>query len=165
MTASTAFLVLAAFAAGVVSFSSSCCLPLLPGYVAWVSGGDEPAGPRRTMLAAGLFTAGFGAVFVALGASASWVGRALLSNQPMLARIAGVVVAAMGLATMLGAGVPGFQREQRLVALHRVPRGPLFAVPPGAAFALGWTPCIARCWPRCWRPPRPRRPRARARPC
>jgi cytochrome c-type biogenesis protein len=139
---SIAFLALAAFAAGVVSVSSPCCLPLLPGYVAWVSGGGDRVGARRTMLAAGLFTAGFGAVFVALGASASWLGRALLANQPMLARIAGVLVAAMGLATMLGATVPGFRRERRLLALHRLPRGPAFAAPLGAAFALGWTPCI-----------------------
>jgi len=139
---SAVFLVMAAFLAGLVSFSSPCCLPLLPGYVAYVGGDPGTANPRRIMVAAGLFTLGFGATFTALGASASWLGAALLANQPMLLRAAGLLVAAMGVATMLGAGIPGLSGERRLVALHRVPRGPGFAAPLGAAFALGWTPCI-----------------------
>jgi cytochrome c-type biogenesis protein len=134
--------VAAAFLAGLLSFSSPCCLPLLPGYVAYVSGDAAGSSPRRTMTAAGLFTLGFGLTFTALGASASWLGWALLSNRPVLVRVAGLLVAAVGVATVLGAGVPGLARERRLLALHRVPRGPAFAVPLGAAFALGWTPCI-----------------------
>lgn len=136
------FLAAAAFLAGVVSFSSPCCLPLLPGYVAYVGGGQEVADPRRTMAAAGLFTLGFGGTFTALGASASWLGAALLGHKLVLVQVAGVFVAAMGVATVLGGGLPGLARERRPVALHRVPRGPAFAVPLGAAFALGWTPCV-----------------------
>jgi cytochrome c-type biogenesis protein len=139
---SATFLVAAAFLAGLVSFSSPCCLPLLPGYLAYIGGDAGPAGPRRTMAAAGLFVLGFGATFTALGASASWLGSALLANQPALLRAGGLLVAAMGLATMLGAGLPRLSGERRLVALHRLPRGPGFAAPLGAAFALGWTPCI-----------------------
>jgi cytochrome c-type biogenesis protein len=139
---SAAFLVMAAFLAGMVSVSSPCCLPLLPGYLAYLTGGTGPSSPRRTMTAAGLFVLGFGATFTALGASASWLGAALLANQPLLLRAAGLLVAAMGVATVLGAGLPGLAGERRLVALHRVPRGPGFAAPLGAAFALGWTPCI-----------------------
>jgi cytochrome c-type biogenesis protein len=139
---SAVFLVMAAFLAGVVSFSSPCCLPLLPGYVAYIGGDPQHLNPRRTMVAAGLFVLGFGATFTALGASASWIGAAVLGNRPMLVQAAGLLVAAMGVATMLGAGIPGLARERRLVALHRVPRGPGFAAPLGAAFALGWTPCI-----------------------
>jgi cytochrome c-type biogenesis protein len=139
---SAAFLVMAAFLAGMVSFSSPCCLPLLPGYLAYVGGGTGPASPRRTMVAAGLFVVGFGATFTALGASASWLGAALLANQPALLRAGGLLVAAMGVATILGAGLPGLSGERRLVALHRVPPGPAFAAPLGAAFALGWTPCV-----------------------
>jgi cytochrome c-type biogenesis protein len=131
-----------AFLAGLVSFSSPCCLPLLPGYVAYVSGDASRSNPRKTMAAAGLFTLGFGLTFTALGASASWLGWTLLSNRPALVRAAGLLVAAVGVATVLGAGIPGLVRERRLLSLHRVPRGPAFAVPLGAAFALGWTPCI-----------------------
>jgi cytochrome c-type biogenesis protein len=138
---SAAFVVLAAFLAGLVSFSSPCCLPLLPGYVAYVGGAPGQASPRRTMVAAGLFVLGFGATFTAMGASASWIGATLLGNRPVLVQAA-VLVAAMGVATMLGAGIPGLAGERRLVALHRVPRGPAFAAPLGSAFALGWTPCI-----------------------
>jgi cytochrome c-type biogenesis protein len=139
---SAAFLVMAAFLAGMVSFSSPCCLPLLPGYVAYIGGDPHHLNPRRTMVAAGLFVLGFGATFTALGASASWVGAIVLGNRPMLVQAAGLLVAAMGVATVLGAGIPGLARERRLIALHRVPRGPGFAAPLGAAFALGWTPCI-----------------------
>ncbi len=139
---SAAVVTLAAFLAGLVSFSSPCCLPLLPGYVAYVSGGVDEPDAARTMAAAGLFTLGFGVTFTALGASASWVGAALLGHQLVLVRAAGAFVAAMGLATLLGGTVPGLARERRLVALHRVPRGPGFAAPLGAAFALGWTPCV-----------------------
>jgi cytochrome c-type biogenesis protein len=139
---SAAFLVMAAFLAGLVSVSSPCCLPLLPGYVAYVGGDPSHTSPRRTMAAAGLFVLGFGATFTALGASASWLGAALLANQPLLLRAGGLLVAAMGAATMLGAGLPGLSGERRLVALRRVPHGPAFAVPLGVAFALGWTPCV-----------------------
>jgi cytochrome c-type biogenesis protein len=139
---SAAFLVMAAFLAGLVSVSSPCCLPLLPGYVAYVGGDPSHTSPRRTMAAAGLFVLGFGATFTALGASASWLGAALLANQPLLLRAGGLLVAAMGVATMLSAGLPGLSGERRLVALHRVPRGSAFAVPLGVVFALGWTPCV-----------------------
>jgi cytochrome c-type biogenesis protein len=137
------FLVAAAFLAGVVSFSSPCCLPLLPGYVAYVSGGTgDRQHARRTMLAAGLFTVGFGLTFTALGASASWIGAALLASRPGLIRAAGALVVAVGLLVVVGAEPRLLVRERRLLALHRVPQGPLFAAPLGAAFALGWTPCI-----------------------
>ena len=103
---SGALVVLAAFLAGLISFTSPCCLPLLPGYVAYVAGdGDQPRS-RRTMFAAGLFTLGFGATFTVLGVSASWVGGALLRNLPVLVRAAGVLVAAMGVVTLLGTTVP-----------------------------------------------------------
>src|SRR6266487_4566310 len=135
------FLILAAFLAGVLSFSSPCCLPLLPGYVAYVSGNaDARQRAGRTMRAAALFTVGFGVTFTALGASASWLGAALLASRPSLVRAAGALVVAVGVLTVAGAEPRVLARERRLVALHRIPRGPLFAAPLGTAFALGWTP-------------------------
>ncbi len=139
---SAPFLVAAAFLAGVLSFSSPCCLPLLPGYVAYVSGGTTAQRPSRTMTAAVLFTVGFGVMFTALGATASWLGAALLAGRPGLIRASGVLVVAVGALTVAGAEPRVLARERRPLALHRIPMGPLFAAPLGAAFALGWTPCI-----------------------
>jgi len=139
---SVTFLVAAAFLAGLVSFSSPCCLPLLPGYVAYVSGNEPTQRAGRTMRAAALFTLGFGATFTALGASASWLGAALLAGRPALVRAAGVLVVTVGVLTAFGAESAVLARERRLLALHRIPRGPLCAAPLGAAFALGWTPCV-----------------------
>jgi cytochrome c-type biogenesis protein len=136
------FLVAAAFLAGVLSFSSPCCLPLLPGYVAYVSGDADAPPSGRVMRAAALFVGGFGVTFTALGASASWLGATLLASRPGLVRAAGVLVVAVGVLTVAGAEPRVLARERRLLALHRIPRGPLFAAPLGAAFALGWTPCI-----------------------
>jgi cytochrome c-type biogenesis protein len=136
------FVAVAAFVAGLVGFSSPCCLPLLPGYVAYIAGDGEVTRAGRTMTAAALFTLGFAATFTALGASASWIGAALLSSRPGLIRAAGLLVAAVGVMTVLGAEPRLLARERRLVGLHRIRRGPAFAAPLGAAFALGWTPCI-----------------------
>ena len=136
------WLAAAAFLAGLVGFSSPCCLPLLPGYVAYVAGDGQAARTGRTMTAAALFTLGFAAVFTALGASASWVGSVLLASRPGLIRAAGVLVAAIGIMTVAGAEPRLLARERRPLALHCIPRGPAFAAPLGAAFALGWTPCI-----------------------
>src|SRR6266511_3354075 len=132
----TPFLITAAFLAGLVSFSSPCCLPLLPGYVAYVSG-DVGAQRRagRTMAAAVLFTVGFGATFTTLGATASWLGAALLAGRPALVRAAGVLVVAVGALTVVGAEPRVLAGERRLLALHRVPQGPRFAAPLGAAAA------------------------------
>ncbi len=135
-------LAVAAFVAGLIGFSSPCCLPLLPGYVAYVAGDGQVARTGRTMTAAALFALGFAATFTALGASASWVGAALLASRPNLIRGAGLLVATVGVMTVLGAEPRLLARERRLVRLHRIPRGPAFAAPLGAAFALGWTPCI-----------------------
>jgi len=66
----------------------------------------------------------------------------LLASRPGLVRGAGLLVATVGVLTVLGAEPRGLARERRLLALDRVPRGPGFAVPRGAAFALGWTPCV-----------------------
>jgi cytochrome c-type biogenesis protein len=135
-----------ALVAGVVSFTSPCCLPLMPGYVAYVSGVAAEGGGsvlvrRRVLGAALLFVLGFATVFTLLGAGASAAGAVLLRNRLVIEKVAGVFVIAMGLVTMGLLRIPFLYREARL-DLRRIRTGPLGAVPLGMAFAIGWTPCI-----------------------
>lgn len=135
-----------AFAAGVLAFSSPCCLPLLPGYLGFVSdlSTDQQGaavGKRRVLLGATLFVLGFSVVFTALGASASVLGSFLLDNRQVFFRVSGVLLAAMGLAMLLGAQIPFLSRMMRS-DLSRMKRGPVGAFPLGMAFAFGWTPCV-----------------------
>lgn len=135
-----------AVAAGVLSFASPCCLPLVPGYLSYVSAipvTDLSAKATRRVVfrASVLFVTGFTIVFTAFGATASVLGSTLLNNQTLLNRVLGVAVIALGLATLGILRIPLLQREGRL-DLARVPRGPAWAVPLGMAFAAGWTPCI-----------------------
>lgn len=134
-----------AVVAGMVSFTSPCCLPLIPAYLSYVTAlpvSDlEQAEARALTLRASLaFVAGFTLVFTALGASFALVGSLLLRNVPLIVRVAGVGIILMGLAMMGLLRVPLY-RERRL-DLARLPRGPKAAFPLGMAFAFGWVPCI-----------------------
>ncbi len=144
-----------AFAAGVLSFSSPCCLPLLPGYVSYIStaSDDGPGGavgttvtvvpPRsRTLWSALLFVAGFGTVFTALGAGASGVSAVLLDNRALLSRVGGVVVIVLGLVVAGVVRIPAALMREYRMDLTRVRPGPAGALPMGMAFAIGWVPCI-----------------------
>lgn len=137
---------LLAVVAGFVSFSSPCCLPLIPGYLSYVSAlpvsdlGRAEA-RRVTLRAALLFVAGFTAVFTVLGAGATLLGSALLRNQDTVVRWFGVLIIVLGLSTMGLLRVPLLYSEKR-VDLAKVPRGPAWAFPMGMAFAAGWAPCI-----------------------
>lgn len=137
---------LVAVVAGVVSFSSPCCLPLIPSYLSYVSAlpvSDLGRAEARamTLRAALYFVGGFTLVFTALGASFAVVGSLLLRNVPAILRVAGVGIIVMGLATMGVLRVPVLSRERRL-DLARLPPGPRSAFPLGMAFAFGWAPCI-----------------------
>jgi cytochrome c-type biogenesis protein len=129
-----------AFAAGVVSFASPCVLPLVPGYLGFVSGGterDEP--PVVPML---LFVLGFAVVFTALGAFTKVFVPVFRSELGL--RIAGGVVILVGLVMILYAlrlGRVGLFAERRPF-LQRIRPGRGSAFPLGMAFAAGWTPCI-----------------------
>jgi cytochrome c-type biogenesis protein len=133
----------AAFAAGFVSFASPCVLPLIPGYLSFVSGlGFDELGaqPRRVVVATGGFVAGFTAMFVAFGAGAAWFGDVLLENRRALEVVAGVFIVVAGL---MYAGLP---LPRALLVERRVEvgaRGRLVTPPlAGVAFAIGWTPCV-----------------------
>jgi cytochrome c-type biogenesis protein len=139
-----------AFAGGVVSFASPCVLPLVPAYLSIVTGLDISQPRRaahhhlgRVARDTGLFIAGFSAVFILLGLSATEIGRAVFRSKITLTRVSGVVVVAMAL-FLLGSLVlraPWLYQEKRFQP--RLSRFGLFAAPvAGAAFGFGWTPCI-----------------------
>jgi cytochrome c-type biogenesis protein len=134
-----------AFGAGLISISSPCCLPLLPGYLGYLAGlsaGDPKQKPRLTLIAALLFVAGFGLVFVILGATASEIGALLLTYRLPATRLAGAVILAMGLVLVLEGRLDLFSRSGGLLGRWSG-RGRLWTAPAlGAAFALTWTPCI-----------------------
>lgn len=136
-----------ALVAGAVSFTSPCALPLLPGYVGYVSGlaapaeDGQPPARRPVVVGSALFVAGFTVVFTALGATASGVSLLLLQNLRAINVVSGAVVVLMGLVTAGALRVGVLDRQYR-VALTRVTRGPRGAVVLGGAFAFGWTPCV-----------------------
>jgi cytochrome c-type biogenesis protein len=130
-----------AFAAGVVSCASPCVLPLLPGYLSYVSGAAGRDG-RRPVVPMLLFVLGFAVVFTALGAFSKVFVPVFRSEWGQ--RVAGILVVATGLLMVLFAlrvGSPALFAERRPF-LSRVRPGPAGALPLGMAFAVGWTPCI-----------------------
>ena len=139
--------VFAAFAAGFISFISPCVLPLVPGYLSAVSGVsivDLQEGDKRTstvLLPAIVFCLSFTAVFVALGIAATGIGSTLRDHRDLLNQIAGALIVVMGLLFVSSLFITRLNREFRPHALiaRAGSGGPLIA---GAAFAIGWTPCI-----------------------
>ncbi len=132
-----------AFAAGIVSFVSPCCLPLVPGYLATVCG--KPVGDRRidpTVIGRSLvFIGGFSLVFILLGLSATAIGSLLFDNQTLLRQLAGITILLLGLFFIASSFVLRLNREWRPFNLieRAGSGGPLFA---GVAFAFAWTPCV-----------------------
>jgi cytochrome c-type biogenesis protein len=131
-----------AMTAGVVSFFSPCVVPLLPGYLSYVTGltgADlESSGRGRLLIGTLLFVLGFSAVFVSFGLMFGAIGRLLLAHQHIITTLLGGITIVLGLAFM--GFVPYLQRDVRI---HRVPAVGVAAAPLlGVLFGLGWTPCI-----------------------
>jgi len=134
-----------AFGVGLISFLSPCTLPLLPGYLAYMSGlGAEEVQSRENRGvvagAAVLFVLGFSLVFVAIGATASYIGSALLPYHGTLTRLAGIFIIVMALVMMGVLRLPLFYVERRFHLGRDL--GIWSALPLGMAFAFGWSPCI-----------------------
>ncbi|MER6944015.1 cytochrome c biogenesis protein CcdA [Nonomuraea sp. NPDC000554] len=124
--------------AGVVSFLSPCVLPLVPGYLSYVTGMSADPKRGRLVLGAVLFVAGFAAVFVLSGALFGGLGSVLLGHAEVITRVLGVLTILLGLA-FLGV-LPGLMRDVRI---HKLPNAGLAGAPLlGVVFGLGWTPCI-----------------------
>ena len=136
-----------ALLAGVVSFLSPCVLPIVPPYLAYMSGvslnemSGEAAARRRATIAALFFVMGLSTVFLLLGFTASAFGAFFLQNQLLFARISGVVIIVFGLHFLGVFRIPFLDREARMDAGDK--GGSSFgAYVLGLAFAFGWTPCI-----------------------
>jgi cytochrome c-type biogenesis protein len=137
--------ILAALAAGFVSFLSPCVLPLVPGYLSAVTGvmpNDLDRAPlRRVLLPSLLFVASFSAIFIVLGLGATALGSTLNEHRLVLERVAGAVIIALGVFFLATPFIARLNKEWRVDALmERAGKGgPVVA---GAAFAIAWTPCV-----------------------
>ena len=141
---------LAALTGGIISFISPCVLPLVPAYLSFISGlslkeiqtgEDRMAILHRTVISSAVFVAGFSTVFIAMGASASFIGNFLLMYKVAIGRVAGLLVFILGIHFL------GIYRLKFLDVEHRFQGGSknasllsVFVI--GLAFAFGWTPCI-----------------------
>jgi cytochrome c-type biogenesis protein len=141
---------LAAFAAGFLSFISPCVLPLIPGYISFISGltleemqGKAPGSSSRgrVLLVSSSFVLGFTVIFVAAGASASALGKFIYAQSPILEKIAGTLLVVLGL-HMMGVFRIRLLENDKRIHTQRKPAGPIGAFLVGTAFAFAWTPCI-----------------------
>jgi cytochrome c-type biogenesis protein len=142
--------ILAAFTAGIISFISPCVLPLIPGYLSFISGvsieemkgrENRSAALKKVSVNTLLFVLGFSVVFTAMGASATFVGEFLFSKLPLFNKIAGAIIMILGLHIMGVFRIPFLNYEKRFHARGK-PLGPFGSFVVGLAFAFGWTPCI-----------------------
>ena len=143
-SSSSTFGIAVSFTAGLLSFLSPCVLPLIPSYVTFITGlslEDVQTSRRSALVHSLLFVAGFTMIFVALGASATALGRVLIAYREWIARIGGVLVMVFGLYLMGVLNIASFSRERR-VHLADKPAGYLGTMLVGVAFGAGWTPCI-----------------------
>lgn len=133
-----------AFLAGLASFVSPCCLPLVPGYLAAVCGRRPTVGRRfdaRVLGRSLLFVGTFSALFIGFGLTATVLGSFLFDSQPTLNKIGGALIIAMGVVFVASVFVVRLNRQWHVDALmeRAGSGGPVVA---GAAFAIAWTPCV-----------------------
>lgn len=141
---------IAAFSAGLLSFVSPCVLPLVPSYISYITGlsveqltdVSERVKFRKAIIVNSLlFIGGFSSVFIAFGASASFLGQILITYQDLIRRIGGVLIIVFGLYLLGILNLKFLKMEQRYQFRNR-PAGYLGSFLIGVAFAAGWTPCV-----------------------
>ena len=135
---------LLAFGAGFISFLSPCVLPLIPGYISYISGeslGDIVEKQKKIILKTVLFSLGFSLVFISFGATASLIGNILLENSNTLRIIAGIIIIIFSL-QLIGILNLNFLNQEKRFQTKNYSNNLFFPVLVGAAFGFGWTPCI-----------------------
>ncbi len=133
-----------AFGAGFISFLSPCVLPLIPGYISYISGeslGDIVEKQKKIILKTVLFSLGFSLVFISFGATASFIGNILLENSNTLRIIAGIIIIIFSL-QLIGILNLNFLNQEKRFQTKNYSNNLFFPVLVGAAFGFGWTPCI-----------------------
>ena len=133
-----------AFGAGFISFLSPCVLPLIPGYISYISGeslGDIVEKQKKIILKTVLFSLGFSLVFISFGATASLIGNILLENSNTLRIIAGIIIIIFSL-QLIGILNLNFLNQEKRFQTKNYSNNLFFPVVVGAAFGFGWTPCI-----------------------
>ena len=143
---STLFLPFASLLAGVISFTTPCTLPLIPGYICYVAAlpMDELSkgeARKRAFRAGALFVTGFTVVFTLMGLTSAAIGGVVLRSLPELLKVAGVAIIIMGIAMIGLLRLPMVSREARF-NMAKIPSGPKGGILLGMAFAFGWVPCI-----------------------
>ncbi|MFA6457389.1 MAG: cytochrome c biogenesis protein CcdA [Bacteroidota bacterium] len=140
--------ILTAFIFGLLSFISPCVLPIIPGYISFISGhtlddiqGKDKSAARAVMINSLVFIAGFTLIFVLMGAAATSIGQLLNENLTLISKIAGAIIIVFGL-HMIGIFKIGFLNYEKRFHLQEKKLGILGSFTVGAAFAFGWTPCI-----------------------
>jgi len=132
-----------AFGAGLISFLSPCVLPLIPGYISFISGQSLKEildDNKINFFPLILFCGGFSTVFIILGASASFLGQALLQNSEILRILAGIIIIIFSLQLIGLINISFLNLEKRFEAKRS--QNILYPYMIGLAFGFGWTPCI-----------------------
>ena len=132
-----------AFGAGLISFLSPCVLPLIPGYISFISGqslNELIESKKVNLIPLVLFSLGFSFVFISFGAAASALGKILLQNSNYLRIVAGTIIVIFSL-QLLGIINIGFLNYEKKYYTKKSTK-PLFVFVVGMAFGFGWTPCI-----------------------
>jgi len=134
-----------AFLAGLISFLSPCVLPLIPGYISYISGTSFDKLTERkgnlVFIKTIFFTLGFSFVFISLGSTASFIGKFFLNNSDIFKIIAGMIIIFFSL-QLIGIINLKFMNKDIRIFTDQYSRNLAFPVLVGAAFGFGWTPCI-----------------------